>query len=204
MPRDGSKTRNKIMDQSLELIYQNGLSGTTIDLILERTGITKGAFFYHFQSKSDLALNLMQHFKETDMKILATAKAFAMNSSDDPKTQLLAFVQWHIDMFYKLNKADAGCLYASYVYEPDQFGDELKVIVQEAILNWRKELKQMITLAMKKSGKDKIKDLHIESLADMFSVLIEGAFVTAKALDDPKLTARQIEHYKRYVELLLN
>ena len=45
--------------------------------------------------------------------------------------------------------------------------------------------------------------VDIDSLADMFTVILEGAFVTSKALKEPKLTANQLRHYKNYLMFLL-
>jgi TetR/AcrR family transcriptional repressor of nem operon len=51
--RNGARTRTAIMDAAQGLILQQGFAATSIDEIIERTGVTKGAFFYHFKSKSD-------------------------------------------------------------------------------------------------------------------------------------------------------
>ena len=55
MGRDGKPTRDKILAESKALVFENGFAGTSIDKILQRTGITKGAFFYHFKTKNALA-----------------------------------------------------------------------------------------------------------------------------------------------------
>lgn len=198
MPKDGSKTRLKILEETTNLVFENGFSGTTIDHILERTNITKGAFFYHFKSKADLAFKLMSHFSESDMRMLEEAKVNAINAHPDPKEQLLTFVQWHIDYFDTLTEPYPGCLYASFLYEPGQFDIEIKKIVTNSLLQWRNEL-----MSIMKGIQDK-EEIDIDSLADMFSVILEGAFITSKALNDPKLTAAQLKHYKNYLQLLFD
>jgi hypothetical protein len=45
MPKDGNKTRLKILDKTQVLVLENGYAGTTINQILEKTQLTKGAFF---------------------------------------------------------------------------------------------------------------------------------------------------------------
>ncbi len=201
MPKDGNKTRLKILAETTNLVFENGFSGTTIDHILERTNISKGAFFYHFKNKADLALKLMTYFSENDLRMLQEAKAYAKRASSNPKDQLIAFVQWHIDHFISLTEPYAGCLYASFVYEPEQFEDEIKIMVADSILQWRKEISELIKKAIIQS--DTTLEIDVSSLADMFTVIMEGAFITAKALNDPKLTAAQLKHYKNYLELLL-
>ncbi len=198
MPKDGNKTRIKILDETTQLVLENGFAGTTIDQILARTQITKGAFFYHFKSKALLGLRLMEHFAEKDMAALeASVKATA---HDDPKARLISFVQWFIDEFAELQTPYDGCLYASYVYEPEQFDQEIKDIVANAILRWREVLVEMLEKAEAANGAKITYDAN--SLADHFTVIMEGSFITSKALNDPALTSNQLKHYQNYLNLL--
>ncbi|MGY4386035.1 TetR/AcrR family transcriptional repressor of nem operon [Pedobacter sp. UYP24] len=52
-------TKQVILQKSLELIYKNGYQATSIDDIIATTTVTKGAFFYHFKSKEDMGLALI-------------------------------------------------------------------------------------------------------------------------------------------------
>ena len=58
----------------------------------------------------------------------------------------------------------------------------------------------MIRAAIKEK-KPKIK-VDVTSLADHFTVILEGAFVVSKALDEPDLTSKALKHFKNYLELL--
>ena len=55
MPRDGTITRNKIMDVAQQMVLQVGLTGTSVEKVIDGAGVTKGTFFYHFKTKHDLA-----------------------------------------------------------------------------------------------------------------------------------------------------
>ena len=199
MPRDGSKTRLKILDETTKLVLENGFAGTSIDQILEKTDLTKGAFFYHFKNKADLAKSMMEHFAASDIASLNHALESTEKYEKDPKKRLLKFVQVFVDAFKGLKQPYEGCLYASYIYEPEQFNKEIKEIVSQSILKWREELVEMLKKAMPNKTK---KSVDFESLADMFSVILEGAFITSKALNDPDLTYKQLLLYKDYLFLL--
>ncbi len=45
----------------LELFYQNGYYNTSIDDILKALGLSKGAFYYHFDSKEDFFISIVQN-----------------------------------------------------------------------------------------------------------------------------------------------
>ncbi|MBO3697947.1 TetR/AcrR family transcriptional regulator [Roseivirga sp. E12] len=200
MPKDGSKTRYKILDETMTLVLENGFAGTTIDHILERTDITKGAFFYHFKSKADLALSLMEYFARLDIAELNTSIEETAEFSVDPKKRLIKFVQRFIDLMTGLETPYPGCLYASYVYEPEQFGEEIKNIVKESTLSWREAIGELIEQA---AAQSKVRiPLDKDSLADHFTVILEGAFIVSKSLNDPKVTANQLIHYRNYLDLI--
>lgn len=200
MPKDGSKTRVRILDETIALVLENGFAGTTIDHILERTQLTKGAFFYHFKSKADLALSLMEYFARLDIQELNVSMEETEEFRQDPKKRLIKFVQRFIDLMSGLETPYPGCLYASYVYEPEQFSQEIKNIVADSTLAWRAAISELIVQA---AGESTVKiPLDKDSLADHFTVILEGAFIVSKSLNDPKVTANQLIHYRNYLDLI--
>ena len=64
--RDPERTRERILDCAQALILDHGFGATTVDAVTGRAGITKGAFFHHFPSKSDLGRALAHRYAELD------------------------------------------------------------------------------------------------------------------------------------------
>lgn len=60
--RDNS-TEERILSASLELFVRQGFHGTSIYDIMMKVGMTKGAFYSHFESKGALLLRLINEFK---------------------------------------------------------------------------------------------------------------------------------------------
>lgn len=200
MPKDGRKTRTRILAETKQLVLENGFAGTTIDQILERTNLTKGSFFYHFENKADLALKLMEYFVQADMDELQVSLNETADLASQPRSRLLAFVQRFIDIFQELDAPPPGCLYASYVSELEQFGADVQDRIEKAILDWRVALGELIDETARTHTPSVPVDSH--SLADLFTVILEGAYIVSKALNAPKLTADQLRHYRQYLELV--
>jgi TetR/AcrR family transcriptional regulator, transcriptional repressor for nem operon len=57
--RDPEKTRAHILEVALGEIYHQGFQGVSIDRIIQQTEVTKGAFFHHFATKSELGYALV-------------------------------------------------------------------------------------------------------------------------------------------------
>lgn len=200
MPKDGSATRDSILDATQSLILERGFAGMTLDDVVRQVGITKGAFFYHFKSKNDLGKALMKRFSEMDARSYDESCARAEKLSRDPLQQLLIFIGLFEEMFEELTEPYPGCLLASYLYELQQFDAATKKMITEAFTRWRTLLKGKLDAAVKQH-RPKTK-IDTASLADMFTVVLEGAFITAKAVDDPRVIVQQLRHFKNYVELL--
>lgn len=53
-------TRTKILEAARRVFASNGYEGTTLDQVANDAGMTKGAVYWHFSSKSDLFLALCE------------------------------------------------------------------------------------------------------------------------------------------------
>jgi AcrR family transcriptional regulator len=67
----GQATKKKLMDIAERLILNRGFSAMSIDEVIKEAGITKGGFFYHFDSKNDLVYALMQRYREMEAFIFS-------------------------------------------------------------------------------------------------------------------------------------
>jgi AcrR family transcriptional regulator len=53
------ETYDKIVSAALDLFVSRGYEGTTVDAIAEAAGVTKGAIYFHFATKDDVLLSLL-------------------------------------------------------------------------------------------------------------------------------------------------
>jgi TetR/AcrR family transcriptional repressor of nem operon len=202
MRRDGEATRGKIMDVAQALVLNHGYGGTSVDRIIEGAGVTKGAFFYHFKSKNDLARALIDRFWEQDQQQYYSGWERAEQLSRDPLQQMLIFVGLFIEAMEPLEEPYPGCLYASYCYESGILEEDILQVVRDAILFWRRRLAESFeTIRAKYPPRLPVDS---ESLADQLTVILEGAFIVSRTLNEPKVTAQQLRHYRNYLELLFS
>src|SRR5262252_10907295 len=52
--RDPERTRERLLQAGFQEVYRTGFQSASIDTILAATNVTKGALYYHFDSKEDL------------------------------------------------------------------------------------------------------------------------------------------------------
>ena len=202
MAKNGSTTKKRILEETQNLVYETGFAAATIDKIIERCGITKGTFFYHFKSKADLAQSLIYEFTEKDIEELQKALCDTEIYQADPFKRMLEFVQWYINLMSDKNEPVQGCLYALYSYQPGLFDTEIQEHISSAILNWRNLFGELLDDVLK-VRKPKI-TIDKVSLQDMFVAIFEGGFILEKILEDPQATSKQLQNFKNYLELIFD
>ncbi len=188
------------MDVAERLYLDRGYGGTSIDAVLEEAGLTKGAFFHHFESKHDLARALIERYAALDHALLERSIERAERLSRDPLQQVLLLVGLQEEELAEASEGQAGCLFASYAYQAGLFDEHVNAVIRDGLLAWRTELGTRLRLAMSEHAPRL--SVEPEDVADAFLVSMEGAFVVSRALQEPALLARQLREYRNYLELL--
>lgn len=200
MATKGSKTRERILSEAEKLVFARGYSGTAVDDIISATGLTKGAFFYHFKSKRDLALSLVKRFWERDIVIFEDLTARARSLGDTPLQTALIFFKLFEEAIRTNEEQPLKCLFASYLYEGEQFGEDVHDFIRTSFKEW-----EQIFLAILKpvfeSHEPRIETTPDE-LAEMIIDLIEGAFVTVQATEDRHALARASGYFRQHLQLV--
>lgn len=200
MPRDGSITKTKIMDEAQNLFIDRGYAATSIEQIIDRSEITKGSFFYHFKGKGELALELVKRFAEADGNLVDGMLARAESLSRDPLQQMLIMMRLYEEAFEGTDRAPDGCLFAAYAYQSDIMSDEITTIIVGAIEYATNRIHAKLEEAAREHPP--LTDVDLRSLALLFTTQFEGAFVMARTLPDPGTMLDQIRHYRHYLELI--
>lgn len=188
------------MDAAQALILDQGFAGTSVDAIIERAGVTKGAFFHHFPAKADLARALVERYAAEDAEHLEETMARAERLSRDPLQQLLVFVGLAEEAMAELTEPYPGCLFASYVYEAQLFDEGTHEVIRGAVLLWRGRLRRKLE-EVSTYHPPRV-DVDLDALADLMWAIFEGSFILSKTMRDPAAVSSQLRQYRTYLELL--
>ncbi len=195
-----NSTRERILANAEELTLKQGFAGTSIDNILTATGITKGAFFYHFKSKADLARALVERYWTKDYQLFEQLSQRADELSDDPLQSMLIFLKLFEEFIEEREEPPEGCIFASYVYQSQQFDDAIREFIADSFQEWKKLYEDRIEQIMKKYPPQI--EIDAGELAEMIMCIIEGGFILSKSLQDAKLIARSLRQFRRYLQLI--
>lgn len=200
MPRSDSDSRSQILDAAQQMILRQGFAASSIDAIVREASLTKGAFFHHFRSKHDLALVLLERFAASDAALLEETMARAERLHRDPLQQLLLFFGLYQEMVEGDGDPLQGCLFASYVYEMQLFEDEVHELIRKVALHWRDRVGGKLREAA--VAHPPAADVSLDDLADMLTVVFEGAYVMGRMTREPRMMPRQVHLLRVFVEML--
>lgn len=94
-PRDPAKTRQRILQAALSAFSQKGYHHTAVDDIVERSGTSKGAFYFHFPNKQSIFLSIMDEAGE----LLLDKMGRAVAGYSDPVEKVDAALRAVVEAF---------------------------------------------------------------------------------------------------------
>ena len=195
---DRSSANTKILNAALMVIRARGYGATTVDDLCAASGVTKGAFFHHFNSKVDLAVAAAEHWSKVTGELFARAP---YHRHADPLERVLGY----LDFRKQLLTGDVGeftCLVGTMVQETFESSPAIRAACEASISGHAAKIETDITEAMRQRGL--CAEWTAKSLALHTQVVVQGAFILAKAKDDAKIAAASIDHLRRYIEDLFS
>lgn len=199
MPRDGQLTRERILELAHELILKQGYAATSLEQILERAGVTKGAFFHHFKSKDELARALVDRYLADEQQVFEETLRRAEKLTSDPLQQVLVGLALLEEMFAALDAPHPGCLIAAFLYQNQLMTPETTAKSRKAFLVWRRHIADKLSAAARLHPPRIAVDY--DSIGDLLNTIVEGTFVISKLFDDQKMMVRQLRQLRTYIEL---
>lgn len=166
-------TKQLIIESTASLFNTKGYAGTSINDLMEATGLSKGCIYGNFENKDEIALlvfdynfgKVTQHMKE---RIIAT---------DNSIERLLVYPNTYRN-YFRYPYLQAGCPILNTATEVDDTHPKLKKSVQKALDIWRTSIENQVKRGI--SRNEIREDTNPEEIAVIMISMIEGAFMQAK------------------------
>jgi len=194
-PLRRGQARERILDAALQVIRQKGYAATTIDDLCAAAGVTKGAFFHHFASKEDVGVAAARHWSEVTGALFAAA---AYHAPTDPLDRLFAYLDFRAALI-RGTTAEFTCLAGTMVQETFATAPPIRDACYDSIASHAATLEADFAAAIAAHGAPQ--GVTAPSFALHTQAVLQGAFILAKAKDDPGIALESIEHLRRYLAL---
>jgi TetR/AcrR family transcriptional repressor of nem operon len=186
-------SRTRLLNAAMQVIRAQGYSGTTVDDICSAAGLTKGAFFHHFESKEDLAVAAAAHFSQMAERLFGAAP---YRELADPLDRLLGYVDFRTAILAG-PVPEFTCLLGTMVQEAYDTHPAIRRACDTYIGAHAAEVAKDIAAA--KALYAPAAEWSAESLGLYTQAVLQGAFVLAKSKGGPEVARDCLAHLRRYL-----
>jgi TetR/AcrR family transcriptional regulator, transcriptional repressor for nem operon len=187
----------KLLDAAVHVIRSKGFSAARVEDICAAAGLTKGAFFYHFESKEACAIAAAAHFAANADAIFDAAR---YSHLPDARARVLGYIDFR-KAILQGELPQFTCLLGTMVQEAYNSHPAIRAACDRYISEHAERLQTDIAAA--KARYAPAAEWTAESAALYSQAVLQGAFILAKAKRGPKVAAECLDHLKRYFETLL-
>lgn len=124
--------RNKIIENTVGLIYKKGYSNTSIKDIIEKSDIGKGQFYYYFSSKKEIGIEVINYIIET-WKIDLFDNI--LSNSEYPEKDFIRMIDW-VQCFHKNQQTFYGCPVGNLIVELSNEDEDFRRLLDSFIDEW--------------------------------------------------------------------
>jgi AcrR family transcriptional regulator len=186
-------TREKILEASAEEIYRAGFRAASLNEILKKLGISKGALYHHFPDKNALGYAVVDELYAHRME---QAWAAALNS-DDPLRGIAA----HLRRCCKIDDEDTlkcGCPINNLAQEMSPIDEGFRERIERIYDRWHKQMMRAFIQAQR----DGImrRDVDPGEVAYFVIATTQGAIGLAKNAQNGRRFEDAINGLIRYLE----
>lgn len=188
-------TKRRLLDAAMNLMLRQGFTATTVDQICAEADLTKGSFFHYFKTKEEIGEGALDHFYGRQQQQFAEAEFVRLADPLERIHGLLDFV------IQKMNGPQAkSCLCGNLAQELAHSHPRFRSSCDEKFSGFAKLIETTLREA-KAKHKAKL-DFDPESVSLLFVSLMQGSILLAKTMQDTKLIAHNLEHFRSYVDTL--
>jgi len=192
--RDPEKTRTEILNAAFDEVYHRGFQASSVNEIVAKTHLTKGAFFHYFPTKNDLGYTIIDEIL-TELTLDRWTRPLAAYRNP---------VQGIVSRFKKIiestpdERMRLGCPLNNLTQEMSSVDPVFREKLLTVMELWIDETERYLKKA-KAAGYLKA-DVSPRQVAEFVVMVEEGSFAMVKNLRDKNVYWSLYESLKRYLE----
>lgn len=190
-------TRERLLMAAFEEIYRHGFQAASLDIILSRAGVTKGALYHHFQDKAGLGYAVVDEV----VKTMAIQRWVAplRTEEGDPLAALQRTLR-RCAATLDARDVELGCPLNNLAQEMSPIEPQFRRRIEATFAAWRAGFASAIRRAQK-SGIVR-KDVDPRKVAAFLVAATEGAFGTGKSAGSRTMLRSNLEMLATWLDTL--
>ena len=189
----GQATRASILQTAAEVFAERGYADTTLSELIARSGLTKGAFYFHFSSKEQLAFAVLEEKQRQWLEFVSRRVLDKPRAIDQLRALGPALIRLH--------REDPGAYSASRLSRDLGRMPELAGSVRAQMRGWIELVADIIGRAQQEG--DLRSELDATALATILVAATDGLKDLSDILDPPSRARRGFEQrMQRLIEIV--
>jgi len=189
-------TRLMILQKAFELIYVKGYQTTSIDDIIATTKVTKGAFYYHFKTKDEMGLAIINEI----LKPTLTNSFIEPLQTEENPLEAIYNLMDNLLMENEFLKVEYGCPASNFTQEMSPWNSEFNKALNELTQEWTKAITATIERG-KKNGAIR-KDVNAKQVTIFVMSGYWGIRNLGKLENSKKVYVSYLKQLKIYLDSL--
>jgi TetR/AcrR family transcriptional repressor of nem operon len=189
--RDVKELREKLLDQGVALLMEQGYHGTGLQELVRSVGVPKGSFYNYFPSKEAFSAEVVTHYIEP---FITQLDGHLRRPDVNAETALKAYFN---ELIEETERRDfkGGCLLGNLIGEIGDTSDLCQRSLREAVRRYRDKLEEGLARAQQEGSFRK--DLDAKDMADFLVNVWQGALLRMKI-------ERSVRPLAQFCEMLLD
>ena len=196
MTTEKPNARHRLLEAAFTQIHMHGFQGMRVDAILEKTTLTKGAFYHHFASKQALGIAVVDELiygKITEIWLET------LNNSSDPVNAIQDAFEKSAEC-YGMEMLMLGCPLNNLAQEMSPINEEFRVHINKIFHEWHDALVGVLKRGIEVGNI--IEEIDPLSVATFILACVEGSIGLAKNERDLSPIIRTTDEIDRYLGAL--
>ncbi len=167
----GELTRQRIVEVAAPIFNQRGFAGSSMQDVMDATGLEKGGLYRHFASKEELAA---EAFRYAVGKAVRT-RTDGLDPALTPLDKLRALVRRFVE---NPSSLPGGCPLLNTAVDADDGNPMLRKLALDSFCDWRERLAAIVTEGIQR--RQIRKDVEPRRIANTMIATLEGALLLSR------------------------
>ena len=187
----GELTRKRIVEAAAPIFNQHGYEGSSLNALMEATGLKKGGIYRHFASKEELAAEAFDYTWEAAWKARLSHVDDKANGINKLKQLIANFVE-------RRSPVPGGCPVLNTAVDADDGNPILRSRVGKALRSWTGRLQAYVEEAQQE--RDAKPDVDPKDVATLIVASLEGALMMTRIHRNDEALRRVQSHLNEYLD----
>ena len=191
----GDSTQKKITNTAEELFWMQGYEGASLNDLVKKAGLSKGAFFHYYPNKQAITIEVLERYAQE--QILGPLDKH-LTTAHDPKTGLFAWLEESYGAYSQWDYK-GGCMLGNFALELSDKDETMREQMKAIFLAWE----NLLVNAFRQPAKDGKLMMEPRQFARLIISMYQGLMMTIKVHKDPNRASRDFQALAELIERMI-